>query len=63
MINQTKEIEMTGIEYVPQFIGYLSRHYNTDYYTVEVDLEKIYFNKYSKIDYNSVINPFKVVVC
>ena len=63
MINPTKEIKMTGIEYIPHFFCSLDRHYNTDCYTVEVDLEKIYFNKYSKIDYNSVINPFKVVVC
>lgn len=63
MINPTKEIKMTGIEYIPQFTGYLNRHYNTDCYTVKVDLERIYFNKYSKIDYNSVINSFKVVVC
>lgn len=62
MINPTKEIKMTGIEYIPQFFCSLNRHYNTDCYTVKVDLEKIYFNKYSKIDYNSVINPFKVVI-
>ena len=63
MINTTKEIKMTGIEYIPQFTDYLNRHYNTDCYTIKVDLKTIYFNKYSKVDYNSVINPFKVVVC
>lgn len=62
MINLNKRIEVTGIEYIPQFIGYLDRHYNTDCYTIKVDLEKMYLNKYSKINYNSVLNPFKVEV-
>ena len=62
MINLTKRIKMTGIEYRPQSTGRISRHYNTDCYTIKVDLKRIYFNKYSKIDYNSVINPFKVEV-
>ena len=63
MVNHTKEIKITGIEYIPQSTGCISRHYNTDCYTIKVDLENMYLNKYSKIDYNSVINPFKVVVC
>ena len=60
MINLTERIKMTGIEYIPQFFCSLDRHYNTDCYTTRVDLKTMYLNEYSKINYNSVLNPFKV---
>ena len=63
MINPTKKIKMTAIEYRPQCLYLMKRHYNPDCFTEKASLSKMCLNKYVKEDYRSPLHPFKIVEC
>ena len=62
MINTTEEIEITAMDYAPQFICKPYRYCNIYFSVIPVSLETMYTIKYIGRDYQFATNPFKARV-
>ena len=61
MINQTKEIKITIIGYIPEIRYPLSKYYDYDCFSMKESLNNMYINKYSNRNYQSILKTFKAV--
>ena len=62
MINPTRNVEIKLAESVTQFNCKTYKRCNSRFYATRVRLKEVYLIKYSRIDYDSNLNPFKVRV-
>ena len=59
MININETLQITVMIYITQFNSKLSKHYNSNFYTIPVSLEIMYLNKYDTKGYYINHHPFK----
>lgn len=62
MLNPTRNVEIKLAEFVTQFNCKTYKRCNSRFYATRVRLKEVYLVKYSRIDYYSNLNPFKVRV-